>query len=108
MLILEADIKFDTQESNKTALKNDLDTKYIIRPAINFGNDILFSGDIIPINNVKMLIRGEIYRVSIEMPTIDKEAYNSIKNILEVGGLFKIQNASRVVGSGILCDFIFE
>ncbi|QSX06732.1 hypothetical protein JYG23_04610 [Sedimentibacter sp. zth1] len=107
MLIIEAEILFDTPDTNETALDNDLDTKYAIRPAINFGNDLLFSGDIKVDSIVKQIKRGRVYNVSIEMPTIEDEAYEAIKSLLIIGNNFKIQSASRLVGKGTINDYVY-
>jgi len=108
MLIIDAEIQFDTDKNKPSALAKDLDTKNVIRPAINFGNGMLFSGDIIPIENVQMLIRGQNYNVSIDMLTIEDEAYEAIQNLVKVGNKFLIQNASRVIGRGTIKEFVFE
>jgi len=108
MLILEADICFDKQSENPDALPHDVSTKGIIRPAINFGNNLLFSGTIIANKNIEIFKRGETYNVMIEMPTIEQEAYEAISPLLRIGGDFKIQNASRIIGKGKILDFIYE
>lgn len=109
MLILEAEICFDRQNDNLQGLPHDLSTKNIIRPAINFGNNLLFSGTIILVDkNIDIIKRGETYNVMIEMPTIEKEAYDAISLLLHSGDDFKMQNASIIIGKGKILDFLYE
>ncbi len=108
MLIFEAEILFETEKNNPTALTNDLDTKHAIRPAINFGNGLLLSGSIIPKKGVVILIRGNRYNVSIEMPTVENEAYEAIKDLVRVDSEFLIQSGSRIIGKGKIKEFLFE
>jgi hypothetical protein len=83
-----------------------LDTNNILRPAINFGNDILFSGQITSSNRL-IIRRGKSYKVSIEMRTVEDEAYNYIKELVKINNIFLIQLASRVIGRGIIHDFVY-
>lgn len=108
MLILEAEVSFYKQSDGPHSLPHDLNTKNIIRPAINFGNGLLFTGTIMVDKNIDILIRSEIYNVTIEMPTIEQEAYEEIQSLLRIGGEFKIQNASRIIGKGKILDFLYE
>lgn len=105
MLILDAKISFYKPNDN-IGLSNDLNTKYIIRPTLNFGNNILLSGTIKANKNVEKLIRGNYYTVTIEMPTVEREAYEQIKSLVFIGNIFKIQEASRVIGEGEILDYI--
>ena len=108
MLILIAGIYFYTIEDNAQALKHELSTEVILRPAINFGNDLLFSGTIIADSTTNRLIRGKWYNVAIEMPTVENEGYNCIKHLVNVDAEIKIQLASRIIGYGRINDFAFE
>jgi hypothetical protein len=101
MLILEAEILFSLE------LPNDISTKYIIRPAINFGNNLLFSGTIIPKNSISEFLRGRKYNVTIELPTIEEEAYEHIAHLIEVGNSFNIQYGFKYLGNGRIDDFIY-
>jgi hypothetical protein len=103
MLILEADISF-----SKENLSHELSTKNTLRPAINFGNNLLFSGTIIPEKDVEVIVRGRVYKVTIEMPTVGKEAYEQIIDLVNVGNVFKIQQASKMLGNGTIQNFVFE
>lgn len=108
MLILEANICFDRPDVNPEALNNDLTVEGIIRPAINFGNDLLFSGTILVDRKIQIIRRGEFYNAIIEMPTIEDEAYEAINHLLNFGNIFKMQSASKVIGKGKIIDFIYE
>lgn len=109
MLLLDAEICFNKNDGNSEhALSNDLDTSNIIRPSINFGDNLLFSGTISVDKEVRKIIRGENYKVLIEMPTVDNQAYEEIHDLLKIGSEFLIQNASKVVGEGRIINFIYE
>jgi len=109
MLLLDAEICFNKNDGNlDNSLRNDLDTTNIIRPSINFGNNLLFSGTISVDKKVRKIIRGEIYKALIEMPTVDKQSYEEISDLLKIGNEFLIQNASKVIGEGKIINFLFE
>ncbi|MHC1684071.1 MAG: hypothetical protein AB6733_14140 [Clostridiaceae bacterium] len=108
MLILDAEIRHDLPDENKYALPHDLSTDIILRPAINFGDNFLFSGQLIADKSIKVLVRGVSYRLLIEMPTIDSEAYEWIKDYVKIGNIFLIQTGGRVLGKGKIIDFIYE
>lgn len=103
MLTLEAKIYFYTKQENSDALDNDLDTNNIIRPAINFGEGLLFSGTIKVNDKVVCIKRGEFYDAMIEFPTIKEEAFEVIRNYLIDKAIFNIQIASKVIGK---CEMI--
>lgn len=60
-------------------LSHNLSTRNILRPGVNFGNNLLFSGTIITKPDVGELVRDIQYSVSIELPTIDKDSFEYIK-----------------------------
>ena len=107
MLLLEADICFYTLEESPKSLTSDINPKLILRPDIDIGG-YLSSGTIIVDKNIDMLIRGKTYRVLIEMPLIFGESYEVIKNKLKKGDTFNINNASRIIGTGKIINFIYE
>lgn len=107
MLILESEICFDKQSDNVDGLPHDINTKNILRPDINFGDSQLFSGMIIFGKNIDIIKRGQVYKVIIEMPTIEKEAYEEIRLLLRGDATFKIQIASRVIGKGKILEFLY-
>lgn len=82
-------------------------TENIIRPAINFGNNLLFSGTILTKDNNDIIVRGKFYNVMIEMPTVEEDGYTQIQELVQVGNEFTIQNASRIIGRGEIVDYIF-
>ena len=108
MLVLESEIYFDTPDQNKNALKNDLDTKNILRPAINFGNGNILTGTVIANKSITKFMRGIYYTVKIEMPLIDNEAYNEIYNLLKRKEFFPLQIASKKIGKIVLLDWNFK
>ncbi|MGL5255788.1 MAG: hypothetical protein ACRC76_02030 [Proteocatella sp.] len=55
MLILESEICFDEQSDNLDGLPHDINTKNILRPDINFGNNQLFSSTIIAGKNIDII-----------------------------------------------------
>lgn len=107
MLIMEADIHFYTPEEAEHSLSSDLNPKLILRPSINLGG-YLTSGTIIADKSLDKLIRGQNYRVLIEMPLIFGEAYDDVKDALVTGDTFFIQNASRKIGTCRAISFVYE
>ncbi|SBV99268.1 hypothetical protein KL86CLO1_11166 [uncultured Eubacteriales bacterium] len=107
MLIMETDIHFYTPEEDEHSLSLDPNPKLILRPSINLGG-YLTSGTIIADKSLDKLIRGQIYRVLIEMPLIFGEAYDNVKDSLVTGETFFIQNASRKIGTCRAVSFVYE
>jgi hypothetical protein len=109
VLLLQAEIHFDLPDKNPNALGHDLAVGRPLRPALNFGNDFLFSGSIIVDDKaVTTIERGHFYVFTIEMPTVNNEAYDMIKDYVAINNVFKLQAASKVIGEGKILDFIFE
>lgn len=108
MLTLDAKIYFDTKLENSDALDNDLDTKKIIRPAINFGDGLLFSGSVKVNESTTMIKRGESYEVTVNFPTIENEAYGAIRSFLCPNAVFKIQVSSKVIGKCTMLEYSYE
>lgn len=102
MLIVEARIIFDKQN-----LSYDLSTNNILRPAFNFGRDLLFSGNILVDQNIRVLKRNKWYEAIIELPTIQEEAYYHIQDLVDIGNTFYMHRASKVLGEGIILNFLF-
>lgn len=107
MLILNAEIHLFTMEESKDAFSYDLKTGGHLRPTINFGNDMLFSGEIIVNESIDTIERGKNYEAIIWMPTIDNETYSMINNLLKVGNDIKLQNASKIKGRGKILNFMY-
>ena len=108
MLILDAEIRFDLPSENPFASSRDIANINPIRPAINFGNNYLSSGTIIIDKKIKAIVRGQIYRAVIEMPLIESEAYEFIKDYLKIDNTFLLQAGSSVRGKGKILDFVYE
>ncbi|MEK4852804.1 hypothetical protein NST04_23335 [Paenibacillus sp. FSL H7-0756] len=100
MLLLKAKILFDK-------LSKDISTKSIIRPGFNFGNNIIISGSVIPLNAVETLAEGEWYEVEIEMNTIEIEAMEAVAHLVNIGGEFFIQIGVQRIGKGEIIDFLY-
>ncbi len=107
MLIMEADIHFYTPREAEHSLSSDPNPKLILRPSINLGG-YLTSGTIIADKNLDKLIRGQSYRVQIEMPLVFDEAYDDVKDSLVAGETFFIQNASRKIGTGRVIGVVYK
>lgn len=108
MLTIEAKIRFDRKLENPNALDEDIDTRNIIRPAINFGENLLFSGTIQVDKYIEILELGSTYDAVIVLPTIGEEAYDAIGKFLNEGSEFKIQTASKVIGKCTLLKYSFQ
>jgi hypothetical protein len=100
MLTIRAKIEFYSDK-----LSHNLSTQNELRPGFNFGNNFIFSGTIIADKDVDEIIRGNEYEVTVEFPTIEKEAYSAIKYLISFGILIQIQNASKIIGKGEILDF---
>ena len=107
MLVLNAEIYFFTQEESKDALPRDLKTGGHLRPAVNFGNDLLFSGEINVNESIDTIQRGNYYEAIVWMPTIENEAYGMIKDLLKNGNAIKLQSASKIIGKGKILNFMY-
>lgn len=107
MLVVRADIKFNKPEGN-TVESDGISTQYTLRPAFNFGDGLLFSGTIISNIPCDKFLYQELYRVNIEFPTIEGEAYEEIKPLISEGMSLNIQNGSRIIGTAKLLDFTYK
>jgi|SRR3989339_772311 len=107
MLKIIARIIFFETETNHLDMKG-YSTKYILRPAFNFGEGLLFSGSIKNNLNVDMYLYNEKYQVDVEFPTIEDEAYEFVQPLLEIGKLITIQNASLVIGEAVILSFEYS
>ncbi|EYE87181.1 hypothetical protein Q428_14765 [Fervidicella metallireducens AeB] len=107
MLIVRADIKFNRPEGN-TVESDGISTQYPLRPAFKFGDGLLFSGTIISNIPCDKFLYQESYHVNIEFPTIEGEAYEEIKPLINEGMILDIQNASRIIGTAKVLDFTYK
>ena len=99
MLKAKAEIQF-------TINGRKFDRRYF-RPTFNFGNNLLFSGNLISDNEV--YLQNHPYIVGIEFFTIEDEAYTVISPILKEGMDFAIQEgAHKIVGIAKLLEYDYE
>ncbi|MCL2046873.1 MAG: hypothetical protein FWG88_10880 [Oscillospiraceae bacterium] len=96
MLLAKAEIIFTLSDKNYIARKD-------FRVPFNFGEDLLFSGNII--SNHQEYINNEKYLVSIEFFTIEGEAYDAVKHLLLPGSTIAMQAGSRLLGKAKLLEF---
>ena len=99
MLKAKAEIQFtiDGRKFNK---------KYF-RPTFNFGNNLLFSGNLI--SNDDIYLQNHPYLVDIDFFTIEDEAYSAVSPILRTGMDFAIQEgAHKIVGIAKLLEYKYE
>ena len=82
------------------------DKKYF-RPTFNFGNNLLFSGNLI--SNDDVYLQNHTYVVDIDFFTIKDEAYSAVSPVLKTGMDFAIQEgANKIVGIAKLLDYKYE
>lgn len=107
MLVVRADIMFNSPEGN-TIENGGISTQYPLRPAFNFGDGLLFSGTIISNIPCDKFFYQKVYCVNIEFPTIEGEAYETIRPLISEGMSLNIQNASHIIGVAKLLDFSYK
>ncbi|MFD2334599.1 hypothetical protein ACFSR7_35600 [Cohnella sp. GCM10020058] len=101
MLLLKAKVMFEGH-------KNNLSTKIALRPGVNFGNGLIFSGDIKPIGGVgDFLVLNEWYEVDIEMFTVEEEAFQAIGHLVKNGNPIVFQVGNRKVGRGEIIEYLY-
>jgi hypothetical protein len=107
MLTIRAEIKFFNP--NKSSSINDgLSAKATIRPAFNFGKELLFSGTVESDSECEMYLYQNVYVVKVTFQTIDGEAYEAVKSVIKIGMNLDIQNGSRVIGEAKLLDYKYK
>lgn len=107
MLIIKAKIMFFNPKESLS--KGDgLCTKNILRPAFNFGEELLFSGTIKSESENEKFLYQSNYVVEVEFPTIEDEAYEAIQPLIQIGMNLNIQIASRIVGDAKLLDYTYK
>ena len=72
------------------------------RVPFNFGEDLLFSGNIK--SEHKEYAFNQKYLVEIEFFTIEGEAYEAVKHLLQVGNTIAMQTGSRLLGKAKLLE----
>ena len=81
--------------------------KKYFRPTFNFGNNLLFSGNLISDEDV--YLHNQPYIVDIDFFTIEDEAFNALSSVLKSGMDFAIQEGARkIVGIAKLLDYQYE
>jgi len=95
MLKAKAEIVFTLSDKNYIARKD-------FRVPFNFGEELLFSGNII--SKHKEYINNEKYLVEIEFFTIEGEAYEAVKHLLQTGNTVVMQTGSRLLGKAKLLE----
>ena len=96
MLKAKAEIVFTLSDKNYTARTD-------FRVPFNFGEDLLFSGNII--SDHTEYVNNEKYLVDIEFFTIEGEAYEAVKHLLHTGITIAMQAGSRLLGKAKLLEF---
>lgn len=84
---------------------NGLEARSILRPAFNFGKELLFSGTIKNDNSLQQYLFEKEYVVKVEFPTIEDEAYEAIKPLIKIGMNLNIQTGSKIIGKAKLLDY---
>ena len=96
MLKAKAEIIFTLSEKNYIARED-------FRVPFNFGEELLFSGNIK--SNIEEYLYNEKYLVEIEFFTIEGEAYEAVKHLLQAGNTIAMQTGSRLLGKAKLLEF---
>ena len=96
MLKAKAEIMFTLFDKNYIARSD-------FRVPFNFGEDLLFSGNIK--SNYDEYINNEKYIVDVEFFTIEGEAYEAVKHLLKIGKTIAMQTGSRLLGKAKLLEF---
>ena len=99
MLKAKAEIVFTLEGRNYSG-------KNVLRPAFNFGEDLLFSGQIK--GDTDKYLYNQEYDVDIDFFTIEGEAYEAVQPLLKVDMDLAIQEGSRIIGLAKLVDFAYE
>ena len=99
MLKAKAEIQFTINERK-------FDKKYF-RPIFNFGNKLLFSGNLISDDDIYLY--NQKYLVDIDFFTIEDEAFSVVNPILKPGmNLAMQEGAHRIVGIAKLLEYNYE
>jgi hypothetical protein len=99
MLKAKAEIQF-TIDGRK------FDKKYF-RPTFNFGNNLLFSGNLISDDDI--YLQNHPYIVEIDFFTVEDDAYRAINPVLKPGMYLAIQEgAHKIVGIAKLLEYRYE
>ncbi|GLC30962.1 hypothetical protein [Clostridium omnivorum] len=107
MLIATAKIIF--LKINENSSNDDgLEARNTLRPAFDFGEDLLFSGTIKNDSSLQKYLYEKEYVVKVEFPTIEDEAYEAIKPLIKIDMDLNIQTGSKIIGKAKLLDYAYE
>jgi len=95
MLKAKAEIIFTLSNKNYIARDD-------FRVPFNFGDDLLFTGNIK--SDQKEYLYNEKYQVEIEFFTIEGEAYEAVKHLLQADRMIAMQTGSRLLGKAKLLE----
>ena len=114
MLLLIADIKYfaptieDIEILEKLGVKGGAVMNAPRTPHVNFGDGQLFSTMLEPNKPDNQWLKGKwYYNVLMDMFLMCEEAYSSVKDLINIDAKIKLHIASRVIGEGIIKDFVF-
>jgi hypothetical protein len=81
--------------------------KRYFRPTFNFGNNLLFSGNLK--SDDEIYVQNQPYTVEIDFFTIEDDAYKAVNPVLKPGMDFAIQEgAHKIVGIAKLLEYKYE
>jgi hypothetical protein len=103
MLTAKAEILFFKHNNTNDGI----DAKIILRPAFNFGEGLLISGNIMNNNLYDTYLYNKKYLIKLEFPTIVGEAYKEILPLLKIGMNLDIQTGAKLIGKAELLEFIY-
>jgi hypothetical protein len=107
MLTIRAEIKFFNP--NKSSSINDgISAKATIRPAFNFGEELLFSGTVESDSEYETYLYQNVYVAKVKFQTIDGEAYEAVKPLIKIGMNLDIQSGSRIIGEAKLLGYEYK
>jgi len=99
MLRAKADIKFTVHEKNYTAIDD-------FRVAFSFGAGMIFSATIK--SDEKEYLYGEEYCVDLEFFTVEDEAYEALKPVLQPNMNLAICAGRKIIGIAKLLEYEYE
>ena len=108
MLLLDAEIYFYKPEEKASALSNDLDPSLILRPTIDLGNGMLWSGQLVFDKSENDIFRGKHYHALIQLFTINDEEFECLKFLVKKNAIFTIHSGSKLIGTGKVLDYLYE
>jgi hypothetical protein len=79
-------------------------SEHPLRPSINFGDGLLFSGEIV--GDFDLYMPNIRYPVYIDMFTMNEEGLSMISHLLHRGMILFMQSGSRIVGYAVLLDYV--